>query len=179
MGAAAAAYIKSCRNRSKKVHGVNNSKAARFSRERRSRGRKEIQPLNFLFSEGIGRSSPVTSFDRRQTCLRWNVRPQLQPTKTMSDLQVQIDVVSNYPLIKQLTNPRADFCSLILSFLLPLSYCDKVGWVCIIFFLFSRTRRRRVGTNFPKGCPNGHNPRERERERGRNAVSKLGTRKKN
>jgi len=47
--AAAAAYIKSCRNRSKKVHGVNNSKAARFSRERRSRGRKEIQPLNFLF----------------------------------------------------------------------------------------------------------------------------------
>ncbi len=49
MGAAAAAYIKSCRNRSKKVHGVNNSKAARFSRERRSRGRKEIQPLNFLF----------------------------------------------------------------------------------------------------------------------------------
>lgn len=49
MGAAAAAYIKSCRNRSKKVHGVNNSEAARFIRERRSRGRKEIQPLNFLF----------------------------------------------------------------------------------------------------------------------------------
>jgi hypothetical protein len=96
----------------------------------------------------------------------------------MSDLQVPIDVVSNYPLIKQLTNPRADFCSLILSFLLPLSYCDKVGWVCIIFFLFSGTRRRRVGTNFRKGCPNGRNPRERERERERNAVSKLGTRKK-
>jgi hypothetical protein len=45
----AAAYIKSCRNGSKKVHGVNNSNAAGFIRERRSRGRKEIQPLNFLF----------------------------------------------------------------------------------------------------------------------------------
>jgi hypothetical protein len=50
MGAAgAAAYIKSCRNGSKKIHGVNNSKAAGFIRARRSRGRKEIQPLNFLF----------------------------------------------------------------------------------------------------------------------------------
>jgi hypothetical protein len=47
--AGAAAYIKSCRNRSKKIHGDNNSKAAGFIRERRSRGRKEIQPLNFLF----------------------------------------------------------------------------------------------------------------------------------
>ncbi len=49
MGAAAATYIKSCRNGSKKVHGVNNSRATGFLRERRSRGRKEIQSLNFLF----------------------------------------------------------------------------------------------------------------------------------
>jgi hypothetical protein len=55
MGAAAAAYIKSCRNGSKTVHGVNSSRAAGSIRERRSRGRKEIRPLNFLFSpKGLG-----------------------------------------------------------------------------------------------------------------------------
>jgi hypothetical protein len=70
----------------------------------------------------------------------------------------------NYLLIKQLTNPRAAFCSLTFflpSFLLPLSRCNEVGRVCINF-LSSGTRRRSVETKFPKEYPNGRNPKERE-----------------
>ncbi len=165
MGAAAATYIKSCRNGSKKVHGVNNRRATGFLRERRSRGRKEIQPLNFLF---LRMDWEIIVFDRRQTCLWWNVCPQLKSTH----LQVQIDVVSKLSA-DQATNKSTCcflfFDFLLLSFLLPLSRCNKVGRVCILF-LSSGTRRRSVETKFPKGCLTTdatikRERREREREK--------------
>ncbi len=115
MGAAAAAYIKSCRNGSNKDHGVNNSRTAGFIRERRSRGRKEIQPLNFLF---LRRDWEIIVFDRRQTCLRWNVCPQLKSTKTSSDLEVQIDVVSKLSADQATNKSTCCFCSLTFFFFL-------------------------------------------------------------